>query len=179
MELPVIQSKIYEIRGQRVMLDRDLAEMYDVETRALNQAVKRNIERFPEDFMFQLDDKEFQNWKSQIVITNSINMGLRRNPYVFTELGVAMLSSVLNSKKAIQINIEIMRAFVLVRNMLQFSPSSLSGELTEIKERIKALEEISEESEEKFDDIYFALTELAMKQKHTPTQRNPIGFIKQ
>jgi hypothetical protein len=179
MELQVIQSRIYEIRGQRVMLDRDLAEMYDVETRTLNQAVKRNIERFPEDFMFQLDDKEFQNWKSQIVITNSINMGLRRNPYVFTELGVAMLSSVLNSKKAIQINMGIMRAFVLVRNMLQISPASLSGELTEIKERIKALEEISEENEEKFDDIYVALTELAMKQKLTTTHRNPIGFIKQ
>jgi len=179
MEFQVIQSKIYEIRGQRVMLDRDLAEMYDVETRALNQAVKRNIERFPEDFMFQLDDKEFQNWKSQIVITNSINMGLRRNPYVFTELGVAMLSSVLNSKKAIQINMDIMRAFVLVRNMLQASSSLLSGELAEIKERIKALEEISDENEEKFDDIYVALTELAMKQKLTVTRRNPIGFIKQ
>lgn len=179
MELQVIQSKIYEVRGQRVMLDRDLAEMYDVETRVLNQAVKRNIERFPEDFMFQLDDKEFQNWRSQIVITNSINMGLRRNPYVFTELGVAMLSSVLNSKKAIQINMDIMRAFVLVRNMLQASPSSLLGELAEIKERIKALEEISEESEEKFDDIYIALTELAMKQKIAAQHRNPIGFIKQ
>ena len=161
------------------MLDRDLAELYEVETAQLNRQVKRNIERFPEDFMFQLDDKEFQNWKSQIVITNSINMGLRRNPYVFTELGVAMLSSVLNSKKAIQINMDIMRAFVLVRNMLQASSSLLSGELAEIKERIKALEEISDENEEKFDDIYVALTELAMKQKLTVTRRNPIGFIKQ
>lgn len=178
MELQVIQSKIYEIRGQRVMLDRDLAEMYNVETRVLNQAVKRNMERFPDDFMFQLTDQEFQNWKSQIVMTNSVNMGLRRNPYAFTELGVAMLSSVLNSKAAIQINMGIMRAFVTVRNILQASTSSHSVELEEIKERIKALEEISEENEEKFDDIYVALTELAMKQKLSTTYRNPIGFIK-
>ena len=90
------------------MIDRDLAEMYGVQTKALNQAVKRNIERFPEDFMFQLTTEETQNWKSQIVTTNSIKMGLRRNPYAFTELGVAMLSSVLTSKIAIQVNIGIM-----------------------------------------------------------------------
>jgi len=108
MNLQPIQNKIYEIRGVKVMIDRDLAEIYGVETRALNQAVKRNIERFPEDFMFQLTDQEFQNWISQIVMSNSLRtMGLRRNPYVFTELGVAMLSSVLNSKTAIQINIRI------------------------------------------------------------------------
>ena len=95
-QLQVIQSKIYEIRGQKVMLDRDLAEMYDVQTKVLNQAVKRNIERFPEDFMFQLTNEETQNWRSQFVTSNSIKMGLRRNPYAFTELGVAMLSSILN-----------------------------------------------------------------------------------
>ena len=103
-QLQVIQSKIYEIRDQKVMLDRDLAEMYGVQTKVLNQAVKRNIERFPEDFMFQLTTEETQYWKSQIVTSNAIKMGLRRNPYAFTELGVAMLSSVLNSKIAIQIN---------------------------------------------------------------------------
>lgn len=118
MEIAVIQNKIYEIRGQKVMIDRDLAEMYGVQTKALNQAVKRNIERFPEDFMFQLTTEETQNWKSQIVTTNSIKMGLRRNPYAFTELGVAMLSSVLTSKIAIQVNIGIMRAFVAVRQSL-------------------------------------------------------------
>ena len=114
-ELQLIQSRIYEIRGQKVMLDFDLAEMYEVETRALNQAVKRNIERFPEDFMFQLTKEETLNWKSQIVMSNSIKMGMRRSPYAFTELGVAMLSSVLNSKAAIQINMSIMRAFVAIR----------------------------------------------------------------
>ena len=100
--LQLIQSKIYEIRGQKVMLDRDLAELYGVETRTLNQAVKRNKERFPIDFMFQLTNEELEFWKSQIVMSNSIKMGIRRNPYAFTELGVAMLSSVLNSPTAIQ-----------------------------------------------------------------------------
>lgn len=102
----------FEIK--KIILDRDLAKMYGVETRVLNQAVKRNIEHFPEDFMFQLTREEFEDWKSQTVTSNSVKMGIRRMPYAFTELGVAMLSSVLNSKTAIQINISIMRAFVAV-----------------------------------------------------------------
>ena len=124
MELQPIQSKIYEIRGQRVMLDRDLAELYQVTTSALNQAVKRNIERFPPDFMFQLTDAETENWKSQIVITNSITMGLRRNPYAFTEQGVSMLSAVLKSSVAIQVSIAIMRAFVAMRNYIDHDDSN-------------------------------------------------------
>ena len=101
-ELQIIQSKIYEIRGERVMLDRDIAALYNVETKVLNQAVKRNIKRFPEDFMFQLSKTEFQIWKSQIVTSNSDKMGLRRPPYAFTEQGVAMLSGILNSDIAIE-----------------------------------------------------------------------------
>lgn len=89
-ELQAIQSKIYEIRGQKVMLDRDLAKLYGVETRVLNQAVKRNAERFPFDFMFQLTDDETKNWKSQFVMSNSIKMGMRRNPYAFTEIWVLL-----------------------------------------------------------------------------------------
>jgi hypothetical protein len=100
------------------MLDRDLAMLYRVETRVLNQAVRRNIERFPEDFMFQLTKEEIDNWKSQIVISNKEKMGLRRRPYAFTENGVAMLSSVLNSSKAIQVNIQIMRTFTRIREMI-------------------------------------------------------------
>lgn len=123
MELTVIiQSKIYEIRGQQVMLDRDLADLYGVETKVLNQSVKRNIERFPDDFMFQLTNEETQNWKSQLVTSNSIKMGLRRNPYAFTELGVAMLSSVLNSSIAIEVNIAIMRTFVATRRLISTPP---------------------------------------------------------
>ncbi len=112
----LIKNRIYEVRGMRVMLDRDLAELYGVETRVLNQAVKRNIERFPEDFMFVMSTEEMKFWKSQIVMSNSIRMGLRRPPIAFTELGIAMLSSVLNSETAIQVNINIMRAFVAIRH---------------------------------------------------------------
>ena len=139
MELQPIQSKIYEIRGQRVMLDRDLAELYQVTTSALNQAVKRNIERFPPDFMFQLTDAETENWKSQIVITNSITMGLRRNPYAFTEQGVSMLSAVLKSSVAIQVSIAIMRAFVAMRNYIT-TTTTVTAELAEIRAKLALLE---------------------------------------
>lgn len=114
-DVEAIKHRIYEVQGMRVMLDRDLAELYGVETRALNQAVRRNIERFPEDFMFVMTEEEMNIWKSQIVMSNSIQMGMRRPPVVFTELGIAMLSSVLRSETAIQVNINIMRAFVMIR----------------------------------------------------------------
>ena len=120
-QLKAIESKIFELRGQKVMLDRDLAQMYGVETRILNQAVKRNISRFPEDFMFQLNEEEWRNLKSQIVISSW--GGVRKNPLAFTEQGVAMLSSVLKSEIAIQVNIAIMRAFVSVRKMLNQPPA--------------------------------------------------------
>ena len=186
MEIAVIQNKIYEIRGQKVMIDRDLAEMYGVQTKALNQAVKRNIERFPEDFMFQLTTEETQNWKSQIVTTNSIKMGLRRNPYAFTELGVAMLSSVLTSKIAKHENIGIMRAFVAVRQYL-LSANNPTQEIEDLKQRVKELEEssedtlaaindLSEDTRKELDDIYLALTELAEKKKKLPNC-NKIGYV--
>ncbi|HUZ59416.1 MAG TPA: ORF6N domain-containing protein [Hanamia sp.] len=113
MQLTVIQNKIYEIRGQKVMLDFDLDEMYEVETKVLNQAVKRNANRFPKDFMFILTQKEFQSLRSQSVTSN--RGGTRYLPSAFTEQGVAMLSSVLNSEKAIEVNIIIIRTFVLIR----------------------------------------------------------------
>lgn len=113
-----IQNKIYTIRGSQVMIDRDLASLYDVETRVLNQAVKRNRERFPEEFCFQLNDKEFENWKSHIVISNEDKMGLRESPYVFTEQGVAMLSGVLRSHTSVIISIQIMNAFVSMRRFI-------------------------------------------------------------
>jgi hypothetical protein len=113
-----IEGKILLIRGKKVILDRDLTVLYGVETRVLNQAVKRNIKRFPEDFMFQLTKEETANWKSQFVMSNKEKMGLRKNPHVFTEQGVAMLSSVLNSERAIQVNIQIIRTFTKLREML-------------------------------------------------------------
>jgi hypothetical protein len=110
--------KIFMIRGEKIMLDRDLAELYGVTTARLNEAVKRNIDRFPKDFMFQLTKKEMENWISQIAISNSERMGIRRNPYAFTEHGILMLSSVLKSEKAIQVNIHIMRIFSKTRELL-------------------------------------------------------------
>ena len=120
-QLPVenkVESLIRVIRGKQVMLDRDLAELYGVETRRLNEQVKRNIERFPEDFMFQLTKEEFENWKSQFATSNSIVMGARKRPYAFTEQGVAMLSGVLKSSTAVEANIRIMRAFVSMRHFM-------------------------------------------------------------
>lgn len=184
-QLEVIQSKIYDIRGQKVMIDRDLAEMYGVETRALNQAVKRNIDRFPIDFMFQLTDEEAEIWKSQIVMSNSIKMGVRRNPYAFTELGVAMLSSVLNSKTAIQINMGIMRAFVAARQLL-LSPSTnpvqqLQSEVKELKEYIEEVfadyNDINDDTRTQLELINQTLAELQAQKALADKPRNPIGFI--
>lgn len=185
-ELLVIQSKIYEIRGQKVMLDRDLAEMYGVLTKVLNQAVKRNPGRFPEDFMFQLTNEETQNWKSQIVTTNSIKMGVRRNPYAFTELGVAMLSSVLNSKTAIQINMSIMRAFVAIRH-IAFTPpkdelQELQNDVRQLKEYIEDVftdyNDINEDTRIQLELINKTLAELQIQKKLFNKPRNPIGFVK-
>ena len=184
MELQVIQNKIYEIRGYKVMIDRDLAKAYGVETSALNQAVKRNIERFPEDFMFQLTDEEFQDWKSQIVITNSINMGLRRNPYAFTELGVAMLSSVLNSKAAVQTNMTIMRTFFAMRDLILNSPvyevKVLQREVLQLKQYIEEsfadYNDINEDTRIQLELINQSLAELQVNKKTAEPQRRPAGF---
>mgnify|MGYP002725765059 CR=1 FL=1 len=113
-----IEDKILLIRGKKVMLDRDLAVLYEVQTKALKQAVRRNSKRFPDDFMFELTTQEFENWRSQFVTSNKEKMGLRYKPMVFTEQGVSMLSSVLNSERAIQVNIQIMRTFTKLREML-------------------------------------------------------------
>jgi len=113
-----IISKIYIIRNRKVMLDRDLAELYGVTTGNLNLAVRRNIKRFPADFMFQMSKEEMKNWKLQFATSNSIKMGLRKPPYVFTEHGVAMLSSALNSDRAVNINIQIIRTFIKIRELL-------------------------------------------------------------
>ncbi len=163
MELQLIQNKIFEIKGQRVMMDFDLAEMYEVETRTLKQAVNRNISRFPEDFMFQITLKEWESLRSQIVISNSKRGGTRFMPYAFTEQGVAMLSSVLRSERAIEVNIQIIRAFILIRqNTLLFA---------EINQK---LENFMIDTNLQFNDIYQALQELALK-KAIP--RKPVGYL--
>jgi hypothetical protein len=144
-----IENRIFTFRGLQVMVDRDLAELYRVETRALNQAVKRNLDRFPNSFRFQLNDEEFENWKSQNVISNNDKMGLRRPPFVFTEQGIAMLSAILRSQTAIIVSVEIMNAFVTLRKSLILQ----SG----ILQRIDGIEKKILESDQKFDKIFKAL----------------------
>lgn len=184
-EAEVVRSKIYEVRGQKVMLDRDLAAMYGVETRALNQSVKRNAERFPNDFMFQLTDEEVENWKSQIVMSNSVKMGMRRNPYAFTELGVAMLSSVLTSKIAVQVNMGIMRAFVSVRQALSqprpLELSQLQREVKELREYVNDIltdqNDINEETRMQLELINESIAELQTEKRFSsPVPRRKIGF---
>ena len=160
----LIEKKIYLIRGHKVMLSTDLAELYGVEVRVLVQAVKRNIERFPEDFMFQLSKEEYENLKSQIVIS-SWGGARRSRPYAFTEQGVAMLSSVLRSERAIQVNIAIMRAFVKLRQILS-THKELAYKLAELERKI-----------EKHDEEIKAIFE-AIRQLMTPPEkpRSRIGF---
>ena len=183
-QLQIIQSKIYEMRGRKVMLDFDLAELYQVETRVLNQAVKRNIERFPEDFMFQLNADEWQILKSQIVISSW--GGSRKLPSAFTEQGLAMLSGVLNSSIAIQVNINIMRAFVAIRELVTNPPvdkvAELRKELTELKEYIEEVftdqNDINEDTRIQLELINQTLAELQVQKKTSERPRRPIGFIK-
>ena len=167
MELTIAQinNKIYEIRGIKVMLDSDLAKLYQVETKNLNKAVMRNIKRFPEDFMFQLDDKEFENLRFQIG-TSNLNMR-RANPYVFTEQGIAMLSSVLRSDIAIEVNISIMRTFVAMRKYA-LTHDELSKKIKELETRIDQGEQVDKQ-------ILDVLTQLISDNKENKTKK--IGFV--
>lgn len=162
MKLESIQQQIVELRGQKVMLDFHLAELYEIETKVLKQAVKRNINRFPNDFMFELNKVEFESLRSQIV--TSKKGGLRYMPFAFTEQGVAMLSSVLNSEKAIAINIAIMRTFVSLRQFA-LNYKELNDKITEI--------------EKQFPDIYKILNFLMDKENsNSSSERNKIGYKK-
>ena len=181
--LQLIQSKIYEIRGQKVMLDRDLAELYGIETKVLKQAVKRNMKRFPSDFMFELTQDEFECLRSQFVASNARG-GTRYMPFVFTEQGVAMLSSVLNSEVAIEINIYIMRAFVAIRQMIVSSPldevAELRAEVKELKEYIEEAftdyNDINEDTRVQLELINQTLAELQSGKRNLP--RPKVGYVK-
>ena len=168
MDLQIIQNKIFEVRSCRVMLDYHLAELYQVETRALKQAVKRNIERFPGDFMFVLTQEEanllLSTGVSQNVIPPAYNFGVAM-PMAFTEQGVAMLSSVLRSKVAIEVNISIMRAFVLMRQMV-----------IGYEELLKRIEELEVSTDVQFNELYQALTQL-LSQSKQQKERRPVGFV--
>jgi hypothetical protein len=164
-----IEQSILLIRGQRVMLDSDLALLYGVETRALVQAVKRNRTRFPDDFMFQLTKQELENWRSQFVTSNpATKMGLRRPPNAFTEQGVAMLSSVLRSDRAVSVNIEIMRAFVRLRIILAFND--------ELARRLDEVEKHLGQHDRQFVEVIRVIRQL-MESPPPPRQpRRRIGF---
>ncbi|MDE6265620.1 MAG: ORF6N domain-containing protein [Paramuribaculum sp.] len=186
-ELQQIQSKIYEIRGQKVMLDRDLAELYNVTTSNLNKSVKRNIKRFPADFMFQLTKSEFDALRENLIFQNGTSKwgGTRKLPYAFTEQGLAMLSGLLNSDIAIQVNINIMRAFVTIRQMItENSPlkrlSTLEKDFNALKQDLEEIfadyNDINEDTRAQLEAINLTLAELQAKPK-TPSRR-PVGFIR-
>jgi hypothetical protein len=168
MELQVIQQRIYEIRGQKVMLDFDLAVLYEVETKVFNQAVKRNNDSFPEDFMFRLTKDEFRNLRSQFV--TSKHGGTRYLPFVFTEHGVTMLASVLKSERARKMNIAIVRAFIALRKMtMQYA--DVIEQIVQIKERVS-------NHDVQLNQIYDAIENLLDDKvaKELPEERTPIGF---
>jgi hypothetical protein len=167
MQLPVIQNKIHEIRGQKVMLDFDLAELYEVETRALNQAIRRNADIFPEDFVFQLTLAEWEIMSSQNVMTYPVKRPKTALPLAFTEYGVTMLASVLKSKKARETSIAIVRAFIALK---QFALG--------YKEISKHLEELESKYNKQFKDVYDAINFLLQKDKQavSQNQRKKIGF---
>lgn len=164
----LIINKIYLIRGQKIMIDRDLAEMYGVETRVLNQAIKRNEKRFPADFMFQLSAVELSEWKSQNVISNKEKMGLRKLPYAFTEQGVAMLSSVLNSETAIEVNIQIIRIFTRVRQLLT--------DHTELRLEVEKIKKKLDNQDKNMEVVFQYLDELLEKKDDPNTGRTIIGY---
>ena len=189
-DIQTIQSKIYEIRGQRVMIDRDLAELYQVTTGNLNKAVKRNIRRFPPDFMFQLNKEEFEKLKNDLIFQNGISNwgGTRKLPYAFTEQGLAMLSGILNSDIAIEVNINIMRAFVAIRRMAASLPKpDASADVAQLRKDFEKLKldleeilhdqnDINESTRTQLDAISEALAELQSKEVQQKPRRR-IGFI--
>ena len=190
MDIQIIQNKIYEIRGQRVMLDRDLAELYGVSTGNLNKAVKRNIERFPERFMFQLSKEEALRFQFGTLNENAENQGRGQHfkylPYAFTEQGVSMLSAVLRSPTAIQVSIAIMDAFVAMRTFIMQS-AQISVEFAEfrnrlllveqeVRENLEAMNDLSEDVRRDFDTVFEAIGALSVKLPEAKKSRQPIGF---
>lgn len=168
----LIMNKIYLIRDKKVMLDRYLAELYGVETKRLKEAVRRNIDRFPEDFMFELTKEEFSNWRTQFATSNSDKMGLRVPPFAFTEYGVLMLASVLNSERAIQVNIQIIKIFTKMREMLLTHKDILI--------RLEKIEHTLVGHDDKIMLIFEYLKQLEKTKQEELDQknRNPIGYKK-
>ncbi len=174
-----INSRILLIRGHKVMLDADLAELYEVETRALNQAVKRNRERFPADFMFQLTNQEVSHWRSQIVMSNpGARMGLRRAPFAFTEHGALMAATVLNSPRAVEMSLYVVRAFVRMREVLA-THKALASKLAILEQQTAALalkhDVLAANTRAQFKAVIDALRDLMTPPE--PKKKHPIGFV--
>lgn len=165
----VVENKIYEVRGHKVMIDRDLAQLYGLETRVLKQTVKRNLKRFPKDFMFTMTQKEFAVWRSQFVISKEDRQGLRHAPFCFTEPGVTMLACILNSPRAIAMNIRIVRVFTRLRKAL-LDTSALQLEIQKIRKKM-------DDHDANIELVFRYLDEL-LEQKENPAPRKRIGFKK-
>ncbi len=163
----VVLSKIYLVRGQKVMLDRDLAELYGVETRVLKQAVKRNIARFPADFMFEMTHQELEQWRDEFATTTGEKKGIRYAPFCFSEQGVTMLSCVLNSDRAIQLNIQIVRFFSKIREMLS-DTLSVKLEIEKIKKKL--------ENQDKNIELVFTYLDELIEKQESPNSRSRVGF---
>jgi regulator of replication initiation timing len=164
----VVINKIYELRGYKVMMDRDLAELYGVQTRVLKQAVKRNLSRFPEDFMFEMTKPELDDWRSQFVTSKTDKKGLRYLPFCFTEHGVLMLSSVLNSPQAVQINIQVVRIFTRLREIIS-EHNELKLEIEAIKRKLS--------SHDKNIEVVFSYLDQLVEKKEKPKSRKRIGYM--
>lgn len=163
----IVMNKIYVIRDQKVMLDRDLAELYGVETKVLKQAVRRNVIRFPIDFMFEMNKEELEIWRSQFVTSKEDRLGLRYMPFCFTEQGVTMLSCILNSERAIHVNIQIIRIFTRIRQMLADN-TELRLEIEKMKTKLN--------NQDKSMEIVFQYLDELLEKKEKPEQRKPVGY---
>jgi hypothetical protein len=164
----IVINKIYQIRNQKVMIDRDLAELYGVETKVLKQAVRRNLNRFPEDFMFEMTKQEFEDWRSQFVTSKNDKAGLRYLPFCFTEQGVTMISCILNSANAITVNIQIIRIFTKLRQLL--------SDNTELRLEIEKIKHKLNNQDKNMEIVFQYLDELLEKKNHSNEARERIGF---
>ena len=174
-----IENRILLIRGHKVILDADLAELYGVETRVLNQAIKRNLDRFPADFMFQLDAGELDQWRSQIVISNpGARMGLRRSPFAFTEHGALMAATVLSSSRAVEMSVYVVRAFVQLREVLA-AHKDLAVKLATLERQTQALalkhDSLAQNTRLQLKQVFEAIRELMAPPE--PAKKRRIGFV--
>ncbi len=163
-----ILNRIYVIRNEKVMIDRDLAQLYGIETKVLKQAVKRNVQRFPKDFMFEMTDNEFEKWKKSAILNAGDKQGLRYAPFCFTEQGVTMLSCILNSKIAIDVNLRVIRVFVKIREYA-LTNKEIIIQLAKLEKEVSC-------NSKDIENIFAVLKELISKQATTPKPRNKIGF---